>query len=76
MAKWKVVGNMTVFVTTIVEAESEEDALAEAEASFGGLTNYVGNGGTNKLIGVCNAEDSIEVEDTHATFDYAEEVKE
>lgn len=36
----------------IVEANSEKEAIEKANEEFGILTNYVGMGGSDKLVGV------------------------
>ena len=50
--KYRVIGNVQVSVGITVEAESEEDAIQKAYEEFGGVNDYCGNDGTDKLIGV------------------------
>lgn len=57
MKKYTVMGHATVVCSMVVEAESEEEAIEKANEEFGSLTNYVGMGGTDKLLGVPSSED-------------------
>lgn len=57
MAKFKVTAPFVVFVSTEIEAESEQDAIDLAYEEIS-ITRFCGNGGSDKLIGVC--EGSIE----------------
>ena len=57
MKKYTVTGHATVVCSMVVEAESEEEAIEKANEEFGSLTNYVGMGGTDKLLGVLSSED-------------------
>lgn len=57
MKKYTVTGHATVVCSMVVEAESEEEAIEKANEEFGSLTNYVGMGGTDKLLGVPSSED-------------------
>ncbi len=54
--KYKVIGHATVVCSMIVEADSKEEAIENANEEFGSLTNYVGMGETDKLIGVCSSD--------------------
>ena len=63
--KYRVDGEVTISVSIEVEAASPEDALEKADEQFGGVRNYVGNGGFDKLIGVQGTKESIQA-------DYAE----
>lgn len=63
MAKFRVYGAVTVTVWTDVEAETKEDAIEAADNGWAGLSGYAGNGGTSKLIGVCDSSDGIEDSD-------------
>ena len=53
MAKFRVYGVVQVTVWTEVEAEDSESAKEVADEYFGGVSGYCGNGGSDKLIGVC-----------------------
>lgn len=57
MKKYTVTGHATVVCSMVVEAESEEEAIEKANEEFESLTNYVGMGGTDKLLGVLSSED-------------------
>lgn len=52
MAKYVVLGNTQVTVSITVEANSKDEAYKKARKQFKGIQDYVGNGGTDKLIGV------------------------
>lgn len=55
--RYKVYGHTTVTVVVEVTAESEAEAYEEALNQRCSLDSYVGNGGTDKLIGVdCDEE--------------------
>lgn len=40
--------------------EIRDIAFEKADDEFGGISGYVGNGGTEKLIGVCGSNEGIE----------------
>lgn len=66
MKKYIVSGKVTAFITVELEAESKEEAISMAYEECSGPSSFVGNGGYNKLIGVCdtdNADVSIECND-------------
>ncbi len=70
MAKYEVFGHANVICSMMVEADREEEAIEIANSEFGGLTNYAGMGGTDKLIGVLSSEDDRSVlVDTDPEFD-------
>ena len=70
--KYEVFGHATVICSMIVYANSEEEAIEKANEKFGGLTNYVGMGGTDKLLGVLTSEDDRSVlPDSDVEFDDA-----
>ena len=56
MHKYYVTADVTVGVSVIVEADTEEAAKQKAAEVFGGVHGFAGNGGAYKLIGVANAE--------------------
>lgn len=73
MKKYRVYGNVNVVVTTIVEVPDDEqiaadDIYALAYEKFEGISSFVGNGGCDKLIGVCGSEDTIDA-DQEVEFD-------
>lgn len=55
-------GVTEIDVSVVIEADNKEEALKEAEKYFGGIHSFVGNGGTNKLIGVTGDNEGIESE--------------
>ena len=66
MKEYKVYGKVICHVSIKVKAESAEAAVEKAYDEFGGINNYVGNGGWDKLIGVTG---------THETIEYGEEIE-
>ena len=66
--KYTVLGNTTVVVSVEVEAASEEEALEKARRQFGGIHEFAGNGGEDKLIGV-NGENETIAADEPIEFD-------
>jgi hypothetical protein len=58
MAEFKVRLPFMIYVTTTVEAETEEDALDEAVQGVD-ITCYCGNGGDDRLIGSWNTDDTL-----------------
>ena len=63
MKKYKVTGTITVVVNKEVWAMSEDDALDKARVQLDSLTEYCGNGGSDKLVGVEKEGESVEVYD-------------
>lgn len=63
MPKYRVNGTVTVYVSCIVEADSEEEAIEQAEDELTALNSYAGNGGMDKLIGVRGSNHSVESSD-------------
>ena len=57
MKKYTVTGYANVVVEVTVEAENEEEAIEKAYDNVG-IDNYCGNGGSNKLIGVCDTDEA------------------
>lgn len=64
MARYIVRGTVLVNVETTVEADSEEHAYEVAANERPELSDYVGNGGIDKLIGVDGELESVESSDT------------
>lgn len=60
MKKYIVTGYTRVTVEVTVEAENKEEAIEKAYEECSGPMNFVGNGGVDKMIGVCDS-DSAEV---------------
>ncbi len=59
MSKYRVYGSLAITVWVEVEADSENDAIEVADQKFSGLTGFVGNGGTGKLIGVYDTSQGL-----------------
>jgi len=68
MPKYRVYGSVSVSVSIEVEAADKDAAIEAAYGNFGGLTNYAGNGGTDKLVGVYEDEVSIEADGSEPVF--------
>lgn len=73
--RYRVIGNIQVSVGITVDAENEEEAIQKAYEEFGGVNDYCGNGGTDKLIGVDGNTEWIEA-DGIVEFNNAEEDEE
>lgn len=73
MAKYEVHGHTTLVCSMTVEASSKEEAIEKANDLFGDLTNYIGMGGADKLVGVLSSEDDRCIyPDGEVEFDDAE----
>lgn len=64
MKKYRVYGTTTVSVVKEVWAANEEDAYERAERELNSLTEYCGNGGYDKLVGVDGHDESVAANDT------------
>ena len=78
MKRLRVFGHATVTVSTVIEVKDDENLTEEeiydrAGENFGGIMSFVGNGGTDKLIGVDEYEETIAADDEPEFDDYAEE---
>lgn len=70
MKKYRVFGHTKIVCSMVVKAESEEDAIQKANETYGELTNYVGNGGMDKLLGpVGTDQDQSLYPDSEIVFD-------
>jgi hypothetical protein len=74
MKKYKVYGTVTVNVTKEVWANSEDEAIEKAYEQLPLLTAYCGNGGDDKLVGVEEEGESVEVFDD-IEYDKAKEIE-
>lgn len=79
MKKLRVFGHATVTVSTIIEVEDGEDLTEEeiydrARENFGGIMAFCGNGGTDKLIGVSDYEETIAADEEPEFDDYTEDL--
>lgn len=59
MKKFKVRGQYTITVMKEVWANDEDEAINKADNKFGGVIEYVGNGGYDKLVGVSESDESV-----------------
>lgn len=59
MKKYIVFGKVTAYIEVELEAENEKEAIEKAYEECSGPMNFIGNGGYNKLIGVCDTDDAI-----------------
>lgn len=71
MKKYTVTGYANVVVEVTVEAENEEEAIEKAYDNVG-IDNYCGNGGVDKLIGVCNTDEATASIYVDSELDYVE----
>ena len=53
---YEVYGHTSLFCSMRVTAESEEEAIAIANLTFGGIVNYAGMGSSDCLVGVLTSE--------------------
>ena len=75
MAIYEVHGHARVICEMRVRANNEKEAIRIANEEFGNLTNYVGMGGTECLLGVPTSEnDRYVLPDSEVEFDDAMEV--
>lgn len=69
--KYRVHGSVTIGVSMVVEADSEEEALETANEEWPGLTNYAGNGARgSRLLGpyVDDTDPTVEAMDDLPIF--------
>ena len=59
MTKYRVYGTTTVSVVKEVWANSEDEAYDRAQNELESLTEYCGNGGYDKLVGVDGENESV-----------------
>lgn len=59
MKTYNVFGHCSVNICVEIQANSEEAAIKKASKNFGGIESYLGNGGSDKLIGVNGENESI-----------------
>lgn len=77
MKKYIVSGKVTAFISVELEAENKKEAIKKAYEECSGPMNFVGNGGCDKSIGVCdtdNADVSIACDD-EVEYIAVEEIK-
>ncbi len=56
MKKYAVYGKVVAWVCVELEAEDKEDAIERAYNECPSVMAFVGNGGTDKIIGVCDTD--------------------
>ena len=56
MKKYVVSGKVSAWVCVELEAEDKEEAIEKAFDECSVLDAFVGNGGVDKMIGVCNTD--------------------
>lgn len=71
MKKYIVTGYARVTVEVEVVAENKKDAIEKAYDNVG-IDNYCGNGGVDKLIGVCNTDEATASIYADSELDYVE----
>ena len=71
MKKYTVTGYVNVVVEVMVEAENEEEAIQKAYDNVS-IDNYYGNGGVDKLIGVCDTDEATASIYADSELDYVE----
>ena len=76
MKKYTVTGYANVVVEVTVDAENEEEAIEQAYDNVS-IDNYFGNGGVDKLIGVCDTDEATAsiYADSELEFAEVEEVE-
>lgn len=78
MKRLRVFGHATVTVSTVIEIKDDESLTEEeiydrARENFGGIMSFAGNGGTDKLIGVGEYEETIAADEEPEFDDYMKE---
>ena len=78
MKQFRVFGHATVTVSVLIEVEDDEKLTDEeiyerATENFGGIMAFAGNGGTDKLIGVSDYDETIFADEEPEFDDYEEE---
>lgn len=56
MKKYAVYGKVSTFVCVELEAEDKKDAIERAYEECSSVMALAGNGGTDKIIGVCDTD--------------------
>ena len=76
MKKYTVTGYANVAVEVTVEAENKGEAIKKAYQNVS-IDNYCGNGGVDKLIGVCDTDEATAsiYADSELEFAEVEEVE-
>lgn len=58
MKKYIVYGKVTAFISVELEAENKKEAIEKAYKECSGPMDFAGNGGCDKLIGVCDTDNA------------------
>ena len=76
MTKYIITGYTEVTIEVTVEAANEEEAIEKAYDNVS-IDNYFGNGGVDKLIGVCDTDEATAsiYADSELEFAEVEEVE-
>ena len=74
MKKYRVCGTTTVTVYKEVWANNEDEAIDKADKDLYSLTAFLGNGGTDKLIGVYDSDESVSA-DNYIEWNDTEELE-
>lgn len=56
MKKYIVSGKVVTYIFVELEAKNKKEAIEKAYEECSGPMNFVGNGGTDKIIGVCDTD--------------------
>lgn len=72
MKEYDVHGTVPVVVHIAIKAESGKKAIEMAGKKFKGVHAYLGNGGSDKLIGVSGENESITIDGNVEFDDYTE----
>ena len=75
MKKYKVYGTYTITIAKEVWANDEDDAVDKAAETFGGVIEYCGNGGYDKLVGVSEDDESVAADGYPEWGNYIEELE-
>jgi hypothetical protein len=77
MKKYIVSGKVVAYIFVELEAKNKKEAIEKAYEECSGPMNFVGNGGTDKIIGVCDTDSatvSINCDD-EVEYTEVEEIK-
>lgn len=72
MKKYIVYGKVTAFVSVELEAKNKKEAIEKAYEECSGPMSFVGNGGTDKLIGVCDTDSATVSINCYDEVEYTE----
>ena len=75
MKKYKVCGTYTITIAKEVWANNEDEAIDKAAETWGGIIEYCGNGGCDKLVGVENEDESVAADGLEEWGNYVEELE-